>query len=216
MRELNYKIAFKVLILITIILVVAIGYFYVNLVEAYGVIKCQTIELEQTLTELEDSYEILLEEYNSLKEENEKLKNRSENTIALAYNFTEEEIYMLAQCVEAEAGIGNFQSQKYVTQVILNRLHTKRGYPNTLEGVIYHKTKGNVPQFSVAYNGAMKDRVVREETLENVIEVLEYGTDLPRYVFYFYSEKVTDNWVNTLNTYKVVEGTVFAYASKEC
>lgn len=210
------------------IVALILAFLVVTLTNSYDTINEQLIELEQVKVELEqvkgeleetnadwkEYYEILLEERDALKEENKKLKTRAENTVALAYDFTEEEVYMLAQCVEAEAGIGNFQSQKYVAQVILNRLHTKKGYPDTLEGVIYHKTRGNVPQFSVAYNGAM-NRVVEEETLENVREVLEYGTNLPRYVFYFYSEEVTDNWVNTLNTYKVVEGTVFAYASKE-
>ena len=222
MKEINYELAFKVLIAVMIVLVVALGYFYANLTEAYGVIKAQTIELEQALIELEDThgelkseYNTLLEEHDSLKKENEKLKNKAKNDVALSYDFTEEEIYMLAQCVEAEAGIGNTQSQKYVAQVILNRLHTKRGYPNTLEGVIYHKTAGNVPQFSVAYNGAMEGRVVKEETLNTVRDVLENGTDLPKYIFFFYSEEVTNNWVNTLNIYTKVEGTVFAYASKE-
>lgn len=126
------------------------------------------------------------------------------------YTFTEEEVYLLAQCVEAEAGVYCYESQQYITQVILNRIHSDK-FPDTLEEVIYQKT-GNVPQFSVAYNNAM-DREVRLETLLNVYNVLIHGTDLPDYVLFFFSEKVTNNWVNTLNVYTTLEGTVFAYAN---
>ena len=69
-----------------------------------------------------------------------------------------------------------------------------------------------VPQFSVAFNGMMDDREVTPETLANVYEVIVHGTDLPDYVLYFYSASVKENWVNNLNTYTTLEGTVFAYS----
>ena len=124
------------------------------------------------------------------------------------YDFTEDEIYMLTQCVEAEAGKSNIQSQKYVTQVILNRLHSS-SYPDTLEGVIY-QSNGKVPQFSVAYNGSM-DRVPQPETFNSVYSVIVHGTDMPDYVYFFYADYVTNNWVNSLSKWDTVEGTVFAY-----
>ena len=109
----------------------------------------------------------------------------------------------------ARAGENHFESQKYITQVILNRLHSDE-FPNTIDGVIYQKTARGVPQFSVAYDGSM-NREVRAETLANVYSVLLHGTNLPEYVLYFYSTEVKNNWVNTLPTYDTVEGTVFAY-----
>ena len=126
-----------------------------------------------------------------------------------------DELEYLAACVEAEAGYyeGHELSQQYITQVILNRLHSGQ-FPNSVEEVIYQKTNG-CPQFSVAYNGMMDDREVEPETLANVYSVLVHGTDLPEYVLYFYSASVTENWVNTLNTYTTESGTVFAYESKE-
>lgn len=180
-------------------------------------------QLRAEMVEQREHYESLLKE---LEEENTALKadnidltkeNDRLSTISLAsrssgvnkrYNFTSEEVNMLAQCVEAEAGIDNYESQKYVAQVILNRLHSER-YPNTLKEVIYQKS-GKCPQFSVAYNGAM-NREVTPETLKNVQSVLIHGTDIPDNVFFFYSESVTGNWVNTREIYKVVQGTVFAY-----
>ena len=151
------------------------------------------------------SYEALLHDYEKLSNNYKKLSNENRGIL---YDFTNEEIYMLAQCVEAEAGDNNFESQRYVTQVILNRLNSDR-YPNTLKEVIYQKS-GKIPQFSVAYNGSM-NREVKLDTLFNVLDVLEDGTDMPDDVFYFYADYVTDNWVNTRETYRVVEGTVFAY-----
>lgn len=125
-------------------------------------------------------------------------------------SFSEEEVYLLAQCVEAEAGINNTDSQKYVAQVILNRVNSD-SFPDSIEEVIFEKN-GDIPQFSVAYNGMM-NREVRPETLTNVYKVLTHGTDLPDYVLFFYSNEVEDNWVTSLNTYDVVEGTVFAYCN---
>lgn len=61
----------------------------------------------------------------------------------------------------------------------------------------------------------MDDRVVEPETLANVYKVIVHGTDLPEYVCYFYSDSVTENWVNKLPVYDTVDGTVFAYESKE-
>lgn len=46
-------------------------------------------------------------------------------------------------------------------------------------------------------------------------KVIVHGTDLPEYVCYFYSDSVTENWVNKLPVYDTVDGTVFAYENKE-
>ena len=159
----------------------------------------------------EEDYDKLLNSYGQLLVDYSILESKLGEIEIPVYDFTEAEIYMLAQCVEAEAGHykNHYLSQQYVTQVILNRLHSSE-FPNKIEEVIYQKVKG-VPQFSVAYDGAMNDREVQPETLANVYYVIVHGTDLPEYVCYFYSEKVTENWVNKLNVYDTVQGTVFAY-----
>ena len=170
----------------------------------------QLKEKEVFISNLEKEYTELQANYINLTARSERLESRLKESKC---SYTKEEINLLAQCVEAEAGY-NSESQKYVTQVILNRVNSTK-YPDTIKEVIYQKTSNGVEQFSVAYNGTMKRIKVKPETLVNVYSVLLYGTDLPEYVQYFYSEKVTDNWVNTLNIYKSVGGTVFAYASKE-
>ena len=175
----------------------------------------ETLETQrQTYIDVVDHYDKayreLQDKYIELMEENARLCEQLNEVEVQKYEFTPNEIYMLAQCVEAEAGhyAKHKNSQQYITQVILNRLQSGK-FPNTLESVIYQK-RGNIPQFSVAYNGMM-NREVEPNTLANVYKVLVHGTDLPENVLYFYSASVTENWVNTLNTYKTVEGTVFAY-----
>lgn len=172
----------------------------------------QRVSNDKLIEQWEQSYEDLQSDYAKLLVENDKLQQ----TELPAYDFTEAEIYLIAQCVEAEAGYyeGHELSQQYVTQVILNRLHSNK-FPDYVDEVIYQKTSSGIPQFSVAYNGMMDDRVVQPETLANVYSVIVHGTDLPEYVCYFYSASVTENWVNTLPIYDTVEGTVFAYESKE-
>lgn len=177
-------------------------------------LEIQRENYEVHIQEIVDKYNTLNDKYFDLFYTNMELQKKLNEVETPVYDYTEEEIYMLAQCVEAEAGHydNHKNSQKYVTQVILNRLQSGK-FPNTIEKVIYQKT-GGVPQFSVAWNGSM-NREVEPETLANVYSVLVNGTDMPEYVCYFYSSSVTENWVNTLNTYDIVEGTVFAYENKE-
>ena len=154
-----------------------------------------------------DNCDKLQEMYDEVVKENATLKVAEKPV----YEYTEEEIYLLAQCVEAEAGY-NKDSQLYVTQVIINRVFSSQ-FPNTISEVIYQKVSG-VPQFSVAYNG-MIDREVKPETLSNVYIALIHGTDLPSYVLYFYSNSVKNNWVKSLNVYDEVAGTIFAYTTND-
>ena len=183
---------------------------YFSLKDMEELLDRQRNEQDALITTLEESYGELQNSYIELVDKNERLETRLQEKRC---KYTEDEVYLLAQCVEAEAGY-NSESQKYVTQVILNRVNSAR-YPDTIREVIYQKTGRGVAQFSVAYNGSMEGREVKSKTLANVYNVLLFGTDLPEYVQYFYSVKVTNNWVNTLNTHTTVGGTVFAYASKE-
>ena len=159
---------------------------------------------EYTIRQLQEKNEVL-------KEGNDIMYERIEEKDVFVYNLSREEVNILAKCVEAEAGVNNLESQRYVTQVILNRVYSKE-FPNTVKEVIYQKS-GKIPQFSVAYDGSM-NREVDPKTLANVYSVLMHGTDLPEYVLFFYSSSVKGNWVNTLKKYKTVEGTVFAYSKR--
>lgn len=163
---------------------------------------------KETYNRLDDRYTKKFAECSKLSEELRVYRNSAELPV---YEYSKKDILLLATCVQCEAGdyADAPNSQKYVAQVILNRMKSKE-FPNNISDVIYQKVHGD-SQFTVAYNGMMENCVLETKTLENVYEVIVHGTDLPSYITYFYSEHVKHNWVNTLKTYCVVEGTVFAY-----
>lgn len=212
-REAIYQGGIIVLLILFIIFVICSHKNYMDLLEVNesyeSLIDKQREDKDEIVKKWEDSYDDLQTQYGQLLVENEKLKDQVEETELPTYDFTEAEVYLIAQCAEAEAGEKNYQAQQYIVQVILNRIHSGE-FPKTADEVIYQKVSG-VPQFSVAFNGMMDNREVTSETLANVYEVIVHGTDLPEYVCYFYSASVKENWVNSLNTYTTVEGTVFAY-----
>ena len=205
----NIKRTYIVFCIIIVLVITNILSHY-TIKDMENIMDKQQQDYDAFVSTLQESYGELQNDYIELMENNERLESRLQEKKC---KYTEDEVYLLAQCVEAEAGY-NSESQKYVTQVILNRVNSAR-YPDTIREVIYQKTGRGVAQFSVAYNGSMEGREVKSKTLANVYNVLLFGTDLPEYVQYFYSVKVTNNWVNTLNTHTTVGGTVFAYASKE-
>lgn len=202
MKERVYQGIILVLLVLFLVFFIKTNDDYMDLLEVNdeqtALIDKQRSDNEKIVNSWQESYEELQIDYGKLLKENDELKE-----VEIAdYYFTEAGSYE-----------GHELSQQYVCQVILNRLHSGK-FPSSVEEVIYEKNNG-CPQFSVAYNGMMDDRVVEPETLANVYKVIVHGTDLPEYVCYFYSDSVTENWVNKLPVYDTVDGTVFAYESKE-
>lgn len=74
----------------------------------------------------------------------------------------DDEIYLLAACVEAEAGNQSLLGKRMVADVILNRVDSKE-FPDTISAVITQPY-----QFSTWWNGAIADAEVTEETLQAV------------------------------------------------
>lgn len=181
--------------------------------ELMVLIETQRVSNENTISQWETAYDELESDYGSLLIEKKQLEIKLNEVELPTYEYTEEEIYMLAQCVEAEAGYyeGHELSQKYVTQVILNRVMSGR-FPNTIEEVIYQGSS-EYPQFAVAYNGMM-NREPQPETLANVYSVIVNGTDLPEDVLFFHSASVCGNCSNSSSTYAIVEGTAFTYSAQ--
>ena len=212
------NVAYFVFIVLFIIYVVLSNHQYNNLLKVCDD-KSETLKEQEALYDRRIKYFInrcdeLTAKNSELVEENFNLRSKLKRVKLPTYEYSEYEVYLLSQCVEAEAGYyeGHSNSQKYIAQVILNRVRSGK-FPNTIREVIHQKDNG-VPQFSVAYDGSI-NREVKDNTLANVYSVLVNGTNLPEYVCYFYSAKVKENWVNTLPIYDTVEGTVFAYESKE-
>lgn len=179
--------------------------------ELTGLVEEQRIKNEETTKQWEQKFNNLQFEYDELLKKNYRLEARLEETDIPVYRFTEAEIELIALCVEAEAGYYKNapKGQEYVTQVILNRLHSS-SFPDSIDEVIYQKT-GGVPQFSVAHNGMMNNREIQLETLLNVYRTILHGTDLPEYVTYFCSSNVAEKISSNLEFYTVADGTAFAY-----
>lgn len=125
------------------------------------------------------------------------------------YSYTYDEVVLLAKVVQCEAGTYSEapDSQRMVAQVILNRVAAK-DFPNTITEVVNQRN-----QFSVMSNGSVEKCKLEVETLNNVYEVLLYGTDMPSNVKYFYASYLDSGWITTLPVYDKVQGTTFAYGN---
>lgn len=216
MNERKWQVLCCVLIVLFMVMFLYESKMYDDLLEVNGEQSDLIEEMSQNNSEIvekwETSYEDLQSKYGRALAENDHLKQQIEdmNRVALPeYSFTPEEIELLCKCVQCEAGETSKASQRYVCQVVLNRVVS--GYfPDSVTEVIYQKIDG-VPQFSVTTNGSIDSCEVSEFTYHNVYYVLMFGTDMPEDVLFFYSTKVDKNWVNSRKTWKTVDGTVFAY-----
>lgn len=95
-------------------------------------------------------------------------------TKSITAQFTEEDIYLLAQLVQAEAGSDWLpdELQLHVGSVVLNRIANSK-FPNTLNGVVYQPG-----QYTPAWTGAINNTPT-ERTLENVRWLIENGSISP-------------------------------------
>lgn len=130
------------------------------------------------------------------------------------FTYTLEEVKLLAAVAQCEAGpaYAHKTAFRYVVQVVLNRV-ASADFPGTIAEVVYQKEYG-IPQFSVAYDGTLDNCVLTSDSMLATYEVIVFGCALPYFVEYFYATGVTDNWVNTLNIYTMVDGTTFAYSER--
>lgn len=104
-----------------------------------------------------------------------------------AEELQEEIIYddmeMIAQLVEAEAGNQDLEGKRLVVDVVLNRVGSNQ-FPDTVEEVIYQKN-----QFSVIKNGAFEKAGwnISDESFEAVR--LEYEEQTNKEVLFFGTKK---------------------------
>lgn len=119
-----------------------------------------------------------------------------------AEELQEEMLYddmeMIAQLVEAEAGNQDLEGKRFVVDVVLNRVDSDQ-FPNTVEEVIYEKN-----QFSVIKNGAFEKAgwAISDESFEAVrleyeertnSDILFFGTKKRSYMKHG-SFKCQDHW----------------------
>lgn len=125
------------------------------------------------------------------------------------YDYTEEELDLLARLIYSEGGIESYNTQLMIGSVVMNRVDSDL-FPNTIREVIYQEN-----QFSVTFieiDGiTMIDRPADEEAKKAAYEILTYGSILPHKVQVFYLSNIEDCWVNTREIYSVSDNTIFAY-----
>lgn len=79
------------------------------------------------------------------------------------YNFTEEEIMLIAKLTIAEAGNQSDEGKRLVIDTVLNRMDSPY-FPDTVEGVIFQKY-----QFSPVWNGGI-DKYVPDKHIINLVK----------------------------------------------
>lgn len=125
------------------------------------------------------------------------------------YNYTEEELDLLARLIYSEGGIESYDTQLKIGSVVMNRVDDPY-FPNTIREVIYQKN-----QFSVTFTKLdgviMIDRPADDEAKKAALEILTYGSVLPPKVQVFYEKSITTGWVASRETYGTFDRTTFAY-----
>jgi len=170
-------------------------------------VEKQRNDNDEVIQMWEDSYNALESKYvDKIRECHELSQTGVEIPM---YSYSYDEVILLAKVVQCEAGTYSEAPdlQKMVCQVILNRVAAE-DFPNTITEVLEQKK-----QFSVMSNGSVEKCKLEVETLNNVYEVLLYGTDMPSNVKYFYASYLDSGWITTLPVYDKVQGTTFAYGN---
>mgnify|MGYP002792164515 CR=1 FL=1 len=128
---------------------------------------------------------------------------------------TEEDVYLLAQLINSEAGIESPQCQAYVASVVINRVNSPE-FPNTIDGVIFDRKFG--VQFSVTLRNKKGHRPIDNTPSEQQIQIarhcLNNGSVLPSDVLVFYSTSCDSGWVTSRKRYTQVDHTIFSYSHK--
>lgn len=122
--------------------------------------------------------EPVMEQTETLTEEQTKQQLENE------FSLTENEIYFLEMCVEAEAGNQSLEGRQLVTDVILNRVRDNE-YPDTVREVITQPYR-----FSSYWDGGM-DRVEVSELTIQAVELELKEISYPG-LFYFCEGRYSD------------------------
>ncbi|HEX3030751.1 MAG TPA: cell wall hydrolase [Bacillota bacterium] len=123
------------------------------------------------------------------------------------YNFREDDIYLLAKLIHAEARGESLQGKIAVGAVIVNRLRDKQ-FPKTIREIILQKN-GEVYQFSPVEDGSIN--LEPSSSSWQAARAALAGEDPTNGSLFFYNPEIaTDDWIKTLPVTKVIGNHVFA------
>lgn len=107
-----------------------------------------------------------------------------EETVELLYQFSEEEIELLAKITMVEAGYEPYEGQLAVANVVINRVKDSR-FPDTIRDVVYAPG-----QFPPAHNGLL-DKAVPNESVWKAVQAALEGENNIEDAVYFHNPKVS-------------------------
>lgn len=106
------------------------------------------------------------------------------------YRLEQEELEVLLQIVEAEAGCEDEEGKLLVANVVLNRLNSDK-FPDSITEIVFQRENG-VTQFSPVADGSYYKVTISEETVDAVGRALA-GEDISRGALYFAARKYADS-----------------------
>ncbi|MEH7226040.1 cell wall hydrolase [Bacillus sp. JJ1566] len=126
-------------------------------------------------------------------------------SVSSNYNFSPEELDLLARIVRAEAQSEPFEGKVAVAAVVLNRLESPK-FPDTIQGVIYQRG-----QFQPVRNGAI-NKAADEESKRAVHAALTEMRHIAKEALFFYNPTIaTSRWLDSRTTAVKIGRHVFKY-----
>ncbi|WP_449540329.1 cell wall hydrolase [Ferdinandcohnia sp. Marseille-Q9671] len=121
------------------------------------------------------------------------------------YNFSAEELDLLARIVRAEAQTEPFEGKVAVAAVVLNRVESPK-FPDSIREVIYQRG-----QFQPVSNGQI-NRAADEESIKAVRAAISGQRNIVQGALFFYNPTIaTSRWLDTRATAVEIGRHVFKY-----
>ncbi len=139
-------------------------------------------------------------------------KLTSEESLVQSFDWSSEEIYLLAKLAMAEAEGESVEGKALVILVILNRVWSD-SFPDTIEEVIL-QNNGKVHQFSVTMDGGRWWEVEPNEECYEAVNLVISGWDESQNALYFESESES-TWHQEHLDFLFKYGNHYFYTDKE-
>lgn len=123
-------------------------------------------------------------------------------------SLSTEDLHLLAKMIHAESRGEPLKGQIAVGAVILNRVKSDQ-FPDTVEGVIFQRTKSGGYQFSPVQDGSIN--LEPDERAYEAAQAALDGEDPTNGALFFYNPDIaTDKWIRTLPVSYSIGNHVFA------
>ncbi|MGN7372722.1 cell wall hydrolase [Bacillus sp. FSL K6-1012] len=132
-----------------------------------------------------------------------KEKEQSEKTNEKKETYSESEKELLSRLVHAEAKGESYEGKVAVASVVLNRTD-KKGFPDTIRGVIYQKNA-----FEPVANGSINQEPDKE-SIEAVEEAMSSKDRETEALFFYNPKTASDDWIRSRKIIEKIGRHVFA------